>query len=61
MADALKVIILHNHGFALRVLVLLKSEALPSLKEFWGKCPMVYRGLGVCAPHATSVLVIQYH
>ena len=26
-----------------------------------GKCPMVYRGLGVCVPHATLVLVIQYH
>ena len=42
MADALKVIILHKNGFALRVVVLLQSEALPSLlRVLWGNVPWV--------------------
>ena len=36
MADTLKVMILHNNGFALRLLVLLQSEALPSLLRVLG-------------------------
>ena len=55
MADALKVIILHNNGFALRVLVLLQSEALPSLKEFWVKMSHGLLWIGcMCTPCHSS-------